>query len=111
MFAAQKTERRRQSDERKLAASRERGGPKLRERTLRQRYGIGIAEWEQMFAKQNGACAICEASNKRLVVDHCHHSKRVRGLLCDGCNQLMGMLDGKTHLIHRAIIHQVGTHQ
>ena len=46
-----------------------------------------------MFKEQNGCCKIC-GLNKRLVVEHNHENKKVRGLTCDKCNQLIGHLEG-----------------
>ncbi len=35
---------------------------------------------------QAGACAMCSARRGSLVVDHCHETGFVRGLLCRSCN-------------------------
>lgn len=35
---------------------------------------------------QAGACALCSASRGRLLVDHCHRTGLIRGLLCTSCN-------------------------
>jgi hypothetical protein len=39
---------------------------------------------------QRFRCAICRAQPPRLIVDHCHVSGYVRGLLCQACNQAIG---------------------
>lgn len=65
-----------------------------RSNCLKHRYGITLAEFKRMFEGQNGLCLICKSnrSKKRdLVVDHCHSTGKVRGLLCDPCNQGLGM--------------------
>jgi len=58
------------------------------------RYGITFNDYEEMFKKQGGLCAICfmpETGQKRsLSVDHCHKTGKVRGLLCDKCNNMLG---------------------
>jgi hypothetical protein len=36
-----------------------------------------------------GECKICNKITK-LVVDHCHETKVVRGLICDSCNKVLG---------------------
>ncbi|MFG2400838.1 endonuclease domain-containing protein [Streptomyces lydicus] len=35
---------------------------------------------------QADACALCSASRRRLLVDHCHRTGLIRGLLCTSCN-------------------------
>ena len=72
--------------------------PELREkRRLWQRknvfkkvYGISMAEYEAMFERQGGACAICKRTGVTLCVDHCHLTGEVRGLLCSQCNSAIG---------------------
>jgi hypothetical protein len=54
---------------------------------LRSRYGLTVEQYQEMFSSQGGVCAICRKPSKRtLNVDHCHKTKEIRGLLCDGCN-------------------------
>lgn len=65
---------------------------RLREK-LRGQYGITLEQYQEMLETQNGLCAMCgtEPSGKRrLVVDHCHESGRVRALLCNPCNTGLG---------------------
>src|SRR5262249_48040161 len=58
-----------------------------------KRYGISPAEYDELLAKQDGACAICRRRSKeRLCVDHCHVTGMVRGLLCKDCNIALGHL-------------------
>jgi len=75
-----------------------------------KRYGISITEWENLFELQGGLCAICNKSesvslkgqSKRLAVDHCHLTGKIRGLLCDNCNKALGLLEDKFELLDRA---------
>jgi Autographiviridae endonuclease VII len=75
-----------------------RADPELREkRRLWQRknvfqkvYGISMADYEAMFERQGGACAICKRTGVTLCVDHCHLTGEVRGLLCSQCNSAIG---------------------
>jgi hypothetical protein len=53
--------------------------------------------WEVFQAAHEGRCAICrqppKATAKRkakLIIDHCHVTGWIRGLLCRGCNQRAG---------------------
>ena len=69
-----------------------RDSDKYGQRYLRA-YGLTRKTFQEMLAKQKGVCAVCagpQQGNKRLVVDHCHKTKRVRGLLCDRCNHALG---------------------
>lgn len=68
----------------------------------RTRYGISLEEYERLLKKQRGRCAICHrkpSSKRRLCVDHCHRTKRVRGLLCIKCNVAMGLLGDSVDLV------------
>jgi hypothetical protein len=53
-----------------------------------------------MVEKQSGRCMICRRK-VRLVVDHNHSTGKVRGLLCDRCNLLVGFVEEKK-LLRRA---------
>jgi hypothetical protein len=70
--------------------------------TLFLRYGITEEDYDEMSSSQNGKCAICEKDPKRLVVDHCHSTGRVRGLLCDPCNAILGKWEDDSRIARRA---------
>lgn len=63
------------------------------DRHFRLKYGITLVQRDEMLAAQGG-CAICrvtEAPTKKgWVVDHCHSSGKVRGILCNACNVAIG---------------------
>lgn len=48
-------------------------------------YGISETDYQQMLIDQQNQCGICKKS-KPLVVDHCHQTGKIRGLLCHRCN-------------------------
>jgi hypothetical protein len=59
---------------------------------LKGKYGIGIDDYFKMLGEQDSKCAICKTkSDKALHVDHCHKTRAVRGLLCNGCNTALGL--------------------
>ena len=73
-----------------------------------KRYGgiLGSAGYDALYLKQNGVCAICGQPNqngKRLFVDHCHITGKIRGLLCSFCNSGIGYLKDSPVLLNRAI--------
>lgn len=99
--------------ERKLAidrAYRQRLGPDgVRDRQLRCKYGISLADYRAICAAQGGRCAICEqvpygtGKSATLHVDHDHVSGLVRGLLCDSCNRAIGLLGERLSVLQRAM--------
>lgn len=71
---------------------------------LMRKYGITLAFYNELLAKQHGKCAICGGGNgtHKLAIDHCHATGRVRGLLCKRCNTAIGMLNDNPDLLLRA---------
>ena len=65
-------------------------------------YGWTLRDIEALNTRQGGACAICEQTEKRLVVDHCHTKGYVRGLLCGRCNTILGYMDDNPNLLRKA---------
>lgn len=56
---------------------------------LKKHYNIEYGEYLDLIKKCNRRCLICK-SDKRLCVDHCHTSGKVRGILCSTCNSALG---------------------
>lgn len=74
---------------------------------LRKTYGVTLEEYDAMVALQNGLCAICGMppikGHKKLVIDHCHSSGKVRGLLCGLCNTAIGAMRDDVEVMAKAI--------
>ena len=76
----------------------------FRDYWLRKKFGIGEEDYQILFDKQDGKCAICGSDSprgrkngkggevKNFFVDHCHETGKVRGLLCNHCNRGLGLL-------------------
>ena len=76
---------------------------KKREAYLKRAYKVSIKEYEELKLIQGGLCAICLKPHERLVIDHCHESKKLRGLLCTTCNAGLGQFKDNTGLLREAV--------
>ena len=83
---------------------------KQRTRVIRK-YGLTPEIYNRMLEEQNKGCAICGSSipndnkTKRLYIDHCHASGKVRGLLCAACNFGLGKFRDNPELLDRAAMY------
>lgn len=98
--------------ERRKAEGAQLGGDpvKARARMLRRNYGLTSEAYDAMVESQANQCLICHVSgedvrNSHLVVDHCHATGSVRGLLCPKCNLLLGHADDTIERLERAILY------
>lgn len=71
-------------------------------------YGITEAHYQWMLEQQGGCCAICKGKDPRhrfgrFLVDHCHESGDIRGLLCHNCNLALGMVSDSRDILNSAI--------
>lgn len=64
---------------------------------IKTRYGLTKEQYQAMIAAQEGKCGICTLAMRRICVDHCHASGRVRGLLCHRCNIRLSAIDDRTY--------------
>lgn len=73
---------------------------------LKKKYGITLAEKDALLLKQGG-CAICKSgdpgSSMGWHLDHCHESKKVRGVLCAPCNIMLGGAKDNSDTLESAI--------
>src|SRR3990167_340895 len=76
---------------------------KRRESYLKRAYKLSLFEFERLKIAQHGKCAICGETVSRLVIDHCHKTHKVRGLLCTTCNAGIGQLKESIGLLANAI--------
>jgi hypothetical protein len=68
----------------------------LRRRKVIRSYGLTLEEYDAMVRRQRNRCKSCggppDGRWKKLHIDHCHKTGRVRGLLCGKCNCAAGYL-------------------
>lgn len=89
------------------------------QRWLMRKYGLTPEAFAAMVEAQDGKCAICRQPEtaldaktqapKALAVDHCHDSKKVRGLLCWRCNTTLGKVEDSTVLLGEMIAYLAAT--
>lgn len=82
-----------------------------RDRVMYVKYGLSPNDYNLLLAQQSNSCKICGVAAedaplngggkqaRPLVIDHCHTTNKVRGLLCVKCNSGLGMFnDSQTRL-------------
>ena len=82
---------------------------------LRSKYKISPEEYAALLRKQKGLCAVCRqperaklrGKTKRLALDHCHRTGKIRGMLCSRCNTALGLLGDSVPLLRAAIKYMV----
>jgi long-subunit acyl-CoA synthetase (AMP-forming) len=84
--------------------------PDVRKAQRIKKYNLSVQDFKLLMKKQNGSCAICgysDTSDKNFfpVIDHCHQSEKVRGLLCMNCNMALGKFKDSQDLLEKAIIY------
>lgn len=66
-----------------------------------------VKKLQAMYEEQEYRCKICKIhqddNKKTLCIDHCHTTKKVRGLLCDRCNHGIGHFKDNIDLMLEAI--------
>ena len=78
-----------------------------KERNLQRDHKMSLEEYNIIFEKQGGICAICKKppGKKMLSVDHCHTTGKIRGLLCTRCNSMLGFSLDSTATLASAILY------
>ena len=68
---------------------------------------ITLEQFNALYEKQHGRCRICgrhqNELRRRLCADHNHKTNKVRGLLCDKCNLVLGYANDNIIVLSEAI--------
>lgn len=87
-----------------------------RERYLQLKYGMSENEYNARLLAQNNQCPLCEVGfssgvfgPNSPVVDHCHSSGKVRGILCNECNRGLGYFHDNKEALIKAASYLTGT--
>lgn len=87
-------------------------------RNLFRNFGMSLEEYNLKWQIQNGNCAICKKEESvkrgsrisRLSVDHCHTSNKIRDLLCNRCNTVLGNVEEDIGLL-QAMVDYLNKHK
>lgn len=71
-----------------------------RAKRLKQKYGLTIAEAEELLSANNGRCLICNTADA-VAIDHDHATGKVRGALCLSCNTFLGRVEANPTILNR----------
>ena len=65
--------------------ARDPAGERLKRKTsmVKHAYGLSLDEYTEHLGE---TCGICGATDKTMVLDHCHVTGDIRGGLCRDCN-------------------------
>jgi len=72
---------------------------------LQHQYKLTPEQLETLLTKQKYQCAICYRPLKAIRkwhIDHCHDTKKIRGILCVACNHLLGCARDNLAILGRA---------
>jgi hypothetical protein len=81
---------------------------------LEKNYNLTLDEYYTLLKAQDYRCAICgiHANDSKLpgpgkrnglVVDHCHATNTVRGLLCHSCNNVLGSAKDSVSILTKSV--------
>ena len=85
-----------------------------RENAYRRDFGITLQDYNSLLEDQKYVCKICKCPEtartlrkdrhvKYLAVDHCHSTGKIRGLLCQRCNSILGLSKDSITTLEAAI--------
>lgn len=70
-------------------------------------YQITEEQYKDLFEQQSGKCLGCgthqDDLSKKLCVDHCHETGKIRGLLCTPCNLAIGLVKDDVDVLQNLI--------
>lgn len=76
--------------------------PEKRKGYKLRKYDLTIEQFNTRLVEQDNKCLICEEHLTKPVVDHCHTTGDVRGILCGKCNSGIGLLNDDPELLSKA---------
>jgi len=86
----------------------EEGKQKKHVNRIKREFKITEDYYNNLFITQNNICAIClnpetSKKKKRLCLDHCHRTGKIRELLCNKCNLLLANVNDSIEILISAV--------
>ena len=90
---------------------------RFKEEYLRRKYNLSRGDYEEIYKSQKGVCDICkkiilsifdekyDRHKNGAFVDHNHETGKIRGLLCNDCNNGLGRFYDLPDILKNAIIY------
>jgi hypothetical protein len=73
-----------------------------RVKQYKRKYGLSEQQAIELVQDRNRVCEIC-GETKPIIVDHCHTSGEVRGLICSSCNSVLGYSRDSIRILENSI--------
>lgn len=70
---------------------------------LKYKFNITKDQYDLMLKEQQGKCKICGKVMIEILVDHCHKTNKIRGLLCRKCNSILGYATDDISILKSAL--------
>lgn len=70
---------------------------------MQSRYGMSEYEYRRRMKAQGFKCACCSGPFDKICIDHDHVTGVVRGLVCRGCNLMLGHAKDSIDVLRKAI--------
>ena len=82
---------------------------RTKKKRLKSKYNLSIEQYSEMIILQDSKCKICnnhiDDNKSKVCVDHNHTTGKVRGLLCNHCNSMLGFAKDNIETLKEAIVY------
>lgn len=72
---------------------------------LKTKYGLTVEQFDEMLLSQKGHCALCAKPMSKPIIEHCHKTGIIRGLVHQQCNAMIGMAQDDPEVLRSAIVY------
>jgi len=70
----------------------------------RRLFKLSDEEYFRLIEDTQGKCDICKnPMGRKVCIDHCHETQKIRGVLCNNCNTALGLFNDNISVMKDAI--------